>query len=356
VAPLDWGLGHATRCIPIIYALINAGAHVFLAGDDAIAIILKKEFPHLPFLPLKGYQIRYARGNKGLMVALLSQLPRIMRIKNSEHLWLKKAVASYNIQAVISDNRFGLYLRGIPCVYITHQLHIETGSNFLNTIARKIHYNIIQKFSECWVPDTAMPANLAGLLSHPAKLPSVPVKYLGVLSRFRFKPLAKNKPLVLVLSGPEPQRSIFEKQLLIQLSEFVIPTVLVRGLPGSNKHPITPAHITVYNYLPALQLNELCQHADIILARAGYSTIMDLVTIKAKALLVPTPGQHEQLYLAEYLKKKGIFYSCYQPNFNLKKELARAGNFYKAAIPEFELLNVSIIQKWLDALKQSLAS
>jgi hypothetical protein len=353
VAPLDWGLGHATRCIPIIYALLSNGADVFLAGDAAAATILKKEFPDLPFLSLKGYHIRYATGNSWFTLKLLSQAPRMLRKKNEEHLWLNNTVASNNIHAIISDNRFGLYHSQVPCVYITHQLHIETGAGFLNMLARKMHYRIIQKFSECWVPDAASPVNLAGLLSHPKKLPSVPVKYLGIVSRFQAKELEKNLPLLVVLSGPEPQRSIFEKQLLIQLTQLVVPVVLVRGLPGSVENLLLPGHITVHNYLPADALNELCQHADMILARAGYSTIMDLATIKAKALLVPTPGQQEQMYLAGYLRKKGIFYSVDQKDFNLGKELANAKNFYKTSMPDFKSLDVSIIQKWLHIIEQS---
>ncbi|RYF90970.1 MAG: glycosyl transferase family 28, partial [Chitinophagaceae bacterium] len=211
VAPLDWGLGHATRCIPIIYTLIRNGARVLLAGEAATEQLYRKEFPTLTFLPLKGYRVQYARKKQHFNLKLLSQLPRLQRLISYEHRWLKKVVAEHNIDAVISDNRPGLYHPHIPCVYITHQLFIETGSSWLTALAQKIHYSFINRFTECWVPDVAGSNSLAGKLSHPKKLPLVPVLYVGCLSRFTQGVQEKSTRLLVLLSGPEPMRSIFEK-------------------------------------------------------------------------------------------------------------------------------------------------
>jgi len=347
VAPLDWGIGHATRCIPIIYALIKAGTQVFLAGDTNTEIILKKEFPDLPFLSLKGYQVRYSRHKRWFLLKLLSQFPSIKRTIQYEQQWLRKVVLDYKIDGIISDNRFGLYHNNIPSVYVTHQLHIETGNSLLNRLAQKIHYSFINRFTECWVPDAEGSTNLGGLLSHPEKLPAVPVHYIGVLSRFFKKGATPHNPLLVLLSGPEPQRTIFEKIVIAQLQYFNKAAVLVRGLPAETTELKLGNHVKVLNYVPAKALNELILASHIVLARAGYSTVMDLAVLQQKAILVPTPGQKEQEYLAGSLKKKQLFYSCSQQNFNLENALENANQFYKQPAEPVVRFDETIVTNWL---------
>ena len=184
VAPLDWGLGHATRCIPVISALIKQHCTVIVAAEGQNKTLMQKEFPQLQFIELRGYRVRYSRKKFWLPVKLLWQLPKIMYRIYAENRWLKKAIKEYRVDGVISDNRMGLHNKQIPCVYITHQLTIKTGSLFTESLAQKIHYHYINKFKACWVPDAEGVVNLAGELSHPATLPKMPVKYLGSLSRF----------------------------------------------------------------------------------------------------------------------------------------------------------------------------
>ncbi len=352
VAPLDWGIGHATRCIPIVYALINAGATVILAGEGNIEIILKKEFPDLPFLRLKGYNIRYSRQKRWFIPKLLSQVPAIIRTIHTEQKWLRKVVQEHQIDGIISDNRFGLSHPDIPAVYITHQLHIETGNSWLNRIAQNIHYGYINRFTACWVPDVEGAENLGGLLSHPQKLPAVPVRYLGVLSRFTKNVADANCPLLIVLSGPEPQRSIFEATIVEQLKSFDKPATLVRGLPGTTSKLAVSPNVTVVNYAAADTLNELTQNSRVVLARSGYSTVMDLAVLQQQAILVPTPGQQEQEYLAISLMEKGLFYSCRQQHFNLQHALAAATNFYKSRPTPVERFHEDFIKDWLGNVRQ----
>src|SRR5882757_2554262 len=174
IAPLDWGLGHATRCIPIINELIELNCEVLIAAEKATAALLKAEFPTLMFLSLKGYDIRYNKSGKSLAVSILSQLPKIIRNIRHENKWLKKIAAENNIDLIISDNRPGLHHPTIPCIYITHQLKIRAGNMLSEWIAQKMHYHYINKFSVCLVPDAAGTVNLAGALSHPKKLPAIP--------------------------------------------------------------------------------------------------------------------------------------------------------------------------------------
>ena len=355
VAPLDWGLGHATRCIPLIYTLQNLGASVILAAEGATAALLHNEFPEVKLLTLKGYRISYSKNKSTFFLKLLSQVPGIYFTIMNENKWLNKIVKEYSIDAVISDNRFGLYHKQIPCVYITHQLYIETGIGSLNRLLQKIHYKFINRFTQCWVPDAAGQQNLAGKLSHPQKLPLIPVKYLGILSRFKKQEQSILNDLLILLSGPEPQRTIFENILLKQLKNNSQAVVLVRGLPLEKKTIIASENLKIINHLSAGELSKYIQQSKWILARAGYSTIMDLAALQKKAILVPTPGQGEQEYLAKYLKQKNLFYTCAQQNFLLKVAIqnAESFSFEKNGAPNG--LDEQIIYAWLAAIKKTTA-
>lgn len=331
LAPLDWGLGHATRCIPIIRELLAKGCNVWLAGEGIQKELLKTEFPDLPFLDLPGYRIRYANTKKGLLWKMIRQGPKIRRAIQQEHRWLKKAVKQYSFDAVISDNRYGLYHSKIPCVFITHQLCIKTSmGRWTEKILQKRNYKYINRFSECWVPDTIGENSLAGELSHPDKKPSVPIKYIGLLSRFSYSPLGdggKKNHLLILLSGPEPQRSLLEEKIIHEISHYNSTAVVVRGLPGYASLIPSTNMIHFYNHLPAKELNAEMLKAEYIISRSGYSTVMDIVALQKKSLLIPTPGQTEQEYLGEYLMKNGIAPCMKQENFSLTAALETAANY-----------------------------
>jgi uncharacterized protein (TIGR00661 family) len=330
VAPLDWGLGHATRCITIIYELINAGCHVSVAADGKTAILLKKEFPDLNLLPLKGYHIHYSRSPKWFFFSLLIQFPRIFITIQKEHRWLKKNIRLHKFDAVISDNRFGLHSSKVPSVYITHQLNISTGFRVTDWIAGKIHRYYISKFDRCWIPD-AETNGLAGKLSH-SKTVTSNVEYVGPLSRFVVMNDAKIKYDVLILlSGPEPQRSIFEQLIVKQLHDFEGNVFMVRGLPGESVSIPEFKNVTIKNHLAAGDLNEIISQSRLVICRSGYTSVMDLVKLHKKAIFVPTPGQGEQEYLASYLLQKHLFYSVMQDKFNLPEAINAASSFDFAA-------------------------
>ncbi len=328
VAPLDWGLGHTTRCIPLIKLLLEAETRVLVAAEDSAAALLKKEFPHLEILPLKGYKVHYNRNNNSFLLKMFSQLPKMIAAIRHENKWLKTMVAQHQIDAVISDNRYGCYHKQIPSIFITHQLRIQTGWHYMDSLIQQIHYKFINRFNACWVPDMAGEENMAGNLSHPGKLPSIPTHYLGILSRCTPLALQKKYNLAVVLSGPEPQRSILESLLLTQLKQLSLTVIFIRGLPGKVENKISPiTGITIVDHLPADEINIAMQSAEIVLARAGYSTIMDLMAMQQKAILIPTPQQTEQEYLAHYLMDKKIFLCFPQKQFSLQTALKKAENF-----------------------------
>ena len=329
LAPLDWGLGHATRCIPIIRELLAQGCDVWLAGEGVQKELLKTEFPDLPFLDLSGYRIRYAKTKKGLLWKMIRQGSKLRRAIRQEHQWLKKAVKQYSFDAVISDNRYGLYHSKIPCVFITHQLCIKTSmGRWTEKILRKRNYRYINRFSECWVPDTDGNINLSGELSHPEKKLAVPVRYIGLLSRFNKQHIDEKKGhLLIILSGPEPQRSILEEKIISEISHYNGTAVVVRGLPGYSSLIPSTNMIHFYNHLPAKELNEEMLKAGYIISRSGYSTVMDIVALQKKSILIPTPGQTEQEYLGEYLMKKGIAPCMQQENFSLVAAMEAAAKY-----------------------------
>ena len=264
VAPLDWGLGHATRCIPVIRELLAQGADVWLAGEGAQKELLEKNSLIFHFCL---YRVIVSIFKKGRWVHMENdrQWPKMRRAIKSEQQWLKKMVNERGFDAVISDNRYGLYHPGIPCIFITHQLRIKSpAGKWTERILQNRNYKYINRFTECWVPDTEGEINLAGELSHPLKKPLVPLKYIGPLSRFSKKDVpVKKKHLLVILSGPEPQRSIFENRIIDEVSHYEGTATIVRGLPGSKKLVPSTNMIRFYNHLSSEEMNREMQEADI---------------------------------------------------------------------------------------------
>ncbi|MBV7528665.1 glycosyltransferase [Chitinophaga sp. sic0106] len=349
VVPLDWGLGHATRDIPLIHEMLNAGCKVFIAAEGKHAALLQQEFPDITIFPLPGYRIQYAQKGKFFGVKIMQQIPKIIGAIKNEQRWLQKIVKEHQINAVISDNRFGLYHKSVPTVFITHQLLIKTPfGGWIERTLQRINYSYIRKYSACWIPDIQGDNNLSGELAHPATLPATKTTYLGCLSRFEPQENVQKKyDLLVLISGPEPQRSNLEKMVLSQIKDLSLTALIVSGKPGTPQQVEIAPGITQVNHLNATELNKAMLASEMVLSRSGYTTLMDLVKLDKKAILVPTPGQSEQVYLGEYLMEKGYFYSLPQEKFQLKTALEDAAKFpfksfqqqdmtrYKAVVQDF---------------------
>jgi UDP:flavonoid glycosyltransferase YjiC (YdhE family) len=332
VAPLDWGLGHATRCIPIIKELLKNRCEVWIAASGDQKTLLEEEFPLASFIEIPGYKIKYGKNRTSTLLLLIFAIPKILIRIKQEKAWLAAFQARENPDAVISDNRYGLHGPGLFSIFITHQLCIRTSfGRFADSFLQRINYRLISRFNRCWVPDGENEQSLAGDLSHPDKLPKIPVSYIGHLSRMEpiIEPI--NVPyscdLLILLSGPEPQRTLFEQLILAQLPACSGNAILVRGLPREKIHPVVPGHVKIYGHLPARELNTVIAGAGIVISRAGYSTIMDLMKLGKKAILVPTPGQTEQEYLGKYLSAKKIAVSMDQAGFVLADALEKVRGF-----------------------------
>jgi uncharacterized protein (TIGR00661 family) len=333
VAPLNWGLGHTTRCVPIISELLSQNVRVLLAGDGRSLTLLHREFPNLPVLQLPPYDIVYPDAAGSMALIMAAQVPKILYQIRREHLVLQQLAKQYAVDAVISDNRYGCYLPGKPSVFMTHQIFIQTPPLLQRLSPVLLHLNqfFIHRFNYCWIPDMPHPTNnLSGNLAHTKPLPSSRYRFIGPLSRMKVDlpqiPAAPFYKASVVLSGLEPQRSYFEKLVLQQAEGLDFPIALVRGITetGNNKET---GNVHLFDHLTTTELNRLLLNSEVVVARSGYSTIMDLAALGKKAALVPTPGQTEQEYLADKFMRQGIFYSVAQPQFQLKDAIHQAAEY-----------------------------
>jgi predicted glycosyltransferase len=325
IAPLDWGLGHATRCIPIIRLLLKKEVEVIIAADGRPLELLKKEFPELEFICFKGYSINYP--DKGSMVLkMLFSIPKIFTGIYREHQALKKIIDDKKIDIVISDNRFGLWNNNVKSIFMTHQLMIK--SPFAEGILHKINLFFINKYNECWVPDEEGTINLSGDLSHKYPLPRNTF-FIGALSRFqKQKELTRlNYEVMAMVSGPEPQRTIFETMITEQLLKTNLKALVVCGKADEKNKKVTKGNLEIINHLNANEMQEAILQSEIIIARSGYSTIMDLATLGKKAIFIPTPGQTEQEYLAELLQQKKISYTQIQSEINIEEAIIKSKDY-----------------------------
>ena len=338
VCPLDWGIGHATRCVPVIRQLQKENHELILAADGKAFDFFKANFPGNKIIRFKGVSVKYPAGNK-MMLKMMLQAPGIFFSIFQEHRKLKKIIEENGIDVVISDNRFGLWSGNVHSIYITHQLMIKApaGWKWTEPILHRIHRWFIKHYDECWIPDLPGEPNLSGDLSHKYPLPHH-AKFIGPQSRFENsirqlpdqipdsnRPITQSPDLLALLSGPEPQRSIFENIILKELDKHRgLYAVILQGKPGTFNQSSPAPGVFVFNHLPDEALANLITTSQTIICRSGYSTLMDLVTLGKSAVLVPTPGQTEQEYLAKYLSAKGWFSTMKQDEFELGK--AMAGN------------------------------
>ncbi|MCD6011592.1 MAG: glycosyltransferase 28 domain protein [Flavipsychrobacter sp.] len=355
VAPLDWGLGHTTRCIPLIRHIQRLRHVPIFAGNTSQAAFIKEIFGNIECIHLDGYNITYSNWNKWAQIELLSQLPNIQKSINVEHKWLRQLEAQRKIDGIISDNRYGLFHSKITSVILTHQLCIQTGFGTLaNRAIQKIHYKYLGNFNATWVVDAKDTPNLAGSLSHTSRLPAN-TSYIGLLSRFATTDATTNNsdaPLLILLSGPEPQRTALSRILWQQCLAHTAHTIFIEGSEAVQQPANIPSHITYHKRVAGQELAEIIKNAGMVICRSGYSTLMDLVALQKRAILIPTPGQTEQEYLGNTLHKQGLFYSIKQDHFNLQRALNETQQFPFHSISLQQHFNdhQPALENWINSL------
>lgn len=323
ICPLNWGLGHATRCVPIIRSLCELGNKVVIAADKGPLAFLQKRFPDFEFIQFPGFEPKYSKSNTQVF-KMMCLFPNALRCFRKDHKTVESIVKSHNIDVVISDNRFGCWSNEVRSVFITHQLHIQVPKllKWTTPIINAFNNHYIKKYDEVWVPDHEYEPSLGGKLSHPASR-YVRTEYIGYISRFNSDNqdiTEKTNKYLVILSGPEPQRTIFEDIVIEQARHIKDKVLILRAKPDSCDLPKDiPANVSMFNHVDDDMFVKLVNSAENIICRGGYSSLMDLIKFDRTAFLVPTPGQTEQEYLAKHLSKKGCFYWCKQSDFQLDK-------------------------------------
>lgn len=321
ICPLNWGLGHATRCVPIIKDLSNQGNKVIIAADEGPLAFLQKEFPDHEFIKFPGFSPKYSRSNTQVF-KMMAAFPGALRDFRRDHKTVESIVKNYNIDTVISDNRFGCWSKHAHSIFITHQLHIQVPGlwKWTTPIINLFNNSYIKKYDEVWVPDVENEPSLGGKLSHPA-IKGIKTKYIGHLSRFSSDNqdvTEKTNKFLVILSGPEPQRTIFEDIVLKQAQKTRDNILILRAKPDSSELlRDVPDNVSMFNHVDDEMFVKLVNSAETIVCRGGYSSLMDLAALGRTAFLVPTPGQTEQEYLAKHLSQKEGWGWCRQNDFRL---------------------------------------
>lgn len=314
---LDWGFGHASRSAPIIQLLKSKGYRLSIATSKVLyEQYIKKEFEDVSFYELKAYQPQYAKG-KCQVLKLLKQIPRFFMVYLSDKRRVYKIARMTHIDVIFSDGRFSCRSPHVRSVYISHQLNIlKTGSLSKWGVASKLHQWIIRKFDFCLVPDDKN--GVFGRLTHNEKLGDK-MRYIGYLSRYRgFELKRSRKHILAILSGPEPQRSLLEEKILNSARQTKEKMILVRGSEKVLRHDI-PENVKVYKIVQSPDLIKLLQDCSYVISRSGYSSIMDFLVLNQPAIIIPTPGQSEQEYIASVCDNKQWFVVQDQQSFIILK-------------------------------------
>lgn len=352
ICPLEWGLGHAGRMIPLARLLKERHNNIFVGAGKKLQELFRSDLQGLNYIDFKGFRPRYSKILPQYIVMLL-QLPILIYNIVAEHLRLKKVIMKHSIDIVISDNRFGLWNRQIKSIYITHQPLIPFPGKLrsLEWTGVMFHRFFMKKYSACLIPDLPGELNLTGRLTHGMKLHGN-TRFIGILSRFNSSSADIDRKLsppfnTLIITGPEPQRTLLRQKVIDIFKNAALPLVVLEGKPGDATHTEHEKNVISYNHLPADEMKKIITDSSLIIARSGYSTIMELISLNRTALLVPTPGQTEQEYLAKYLSDKGWFTAISQKKLESEPELS-----VKHEYPGSEIVAESsaLLEKALDEI------
>ncbi len=317
VCPLGWGLGHASRMVPVVTFLLRKGCTVIIAGDASTNEFVKKRFPSVECIHFPSFSVRLSSSRFQILYLALVAIKVFLRTA-SEKREFRQILEKHSINLTISDNRYGLFSNQIPCVLVTHQLSpiFPKPFGFLKRVGERFVRRHAEQFTECWIPDNPEGFSFSGKLSQPQRLPKNSIR-IGLLSRFsELKNVEADKrwELVAMVSGPEPHRTILEQQVVKLSVREKVKTLIIAGQPLNNSTFQLNEYVTIEPNLDDESIAKVLQGAKFVICRAGYSTIMDLLALNRSALLVPTPGQTEQEYLAKRMKSSTIFQIINQKN------------------------------------------
>jgi hypothetical protein len=331
VSPLNWGLGHATRDIPVIAELLAHNHEVTVAASGNALNVLKKEFPSIQFIDFPDYPIWYS-GNRFFLPKFVASFPLILRALSDERRKLAGILEKNRYDLIISDNRLGVYSQKVPSVFISHQLHYHLPLMLWPAELLGIWMNgfLHSKFKQIIVPDNPPgPLSLAGKLSRPGTDETRSRAYFaGILTSTCKREIQADLDYLVMISGPEPQRTRLEEILLPQVSDLDGKCVVLLGSPGSRGSKKNLSNGTVIPFATTEEKEILMNRAKFVICRSGYTTVMELAELgKKQALFIPTPGQTEQEYLSWYYEQKNWFHSKSQYDLDLTRDIAGARQY-----------------------------
>ncbi len=320
ISALDWGLGHATRTSEIIDRLIAQNYKVTLVGSGRVYHYFKQRYPNLKIYKIFNLTLRYSRSSTTFHLKITWVFFKMYINILLDRIFLPKILKQTKPDLIISDSRFGIRSKRVYSIIISHLInfHLPKAVQFLDTTIFWNVCQLINKFDEHWIPDYALEPNLSGKLSH-FRLCHYNTYYIGLLSRFKHADCQPNPDydIFCIASGIEPQRTIFVQKLIDTFKDTQWKVLIASGAPEKNFQK-NYQNITLVSYMDG---EKFCQHvkgSKYIIVRAGYSTLMDLIALGKTALIVPTPRQTEQEYIAWHLHSQKIFQKTSQSEFSLQ--------------------------------------
>ncbi|MBN2856947.1 MAG: hypothetical protein JXN63_00960 [Candidatus Delongbacteria bacterium] len=321
-AVLNWGIGHATRSLPIIRELIKDHDVTVLSTGRSLSL-LKSELPHLEFIDHPDYSVKYTKRGGALLFSLFFQLPGILLRLRSEQRFTEELIKNRKYDRIISDNRYGIYSRSVPSYFITHQIRFKLpgGLKYFEPLSEWFNRSYFRNYRKIFIPDEKGEVNLSGSLSHGLEFINNPkITYAGILADLKGNEPEIYSDYLFIISGPEPQRTIFEKKIIEQSDKLEGKKIIVRGVTESDEM-YSAGSTVIYSSVKREKLTAMIKGAETVISRPGYSTVMELVSYGKKALFIPTPGQTEQEYLARYYKNKSYFSYVSQEEMELERDV-----------------------------------
>lgn len=351
VCPLDWGWGHAVRMIPIISLLDQSPEiQVVLGVSGQSGQILQETFPGLKTVDMPSPRIAYSEG-RSQIGKVVRQLPHFLITTIREHDRLRRLVREEDIRCVISDNRYGLFHKKVISVLVIHQVRLKLPRKLkvLELLINYLQSQCFKRFDRVWIPDRQGRHSIAGDLSVPYSS-NVRYHHVGLLSRFWLSKATVRSShidyaILVILSGPEPQRTILENMLTGQLQKLDQSVLFIRGIIDETL-PAAATNILFLSRMKPVDMASAVARSGMVICRSGYSSIMDLIAAGKRALLIPTPGQPEQEYLAKTMQKKGYFFYQHQDKLDIPYALKVSGNYQPPQMNDFSP-ELYIQLKWL---------
>ncbi len=328
VSPLSWGLGHATRDIPIINDLIARGHTVGVAATGIALELLSREFPDLDFYDVEDYPSPYT--SDGFSVPrVVALLPLMMDHIGREHRIITRIVKRGGYHLVISDNRFGAFSKDVPCLFISHQIrfsapgNIESVERMMEVFNGRYH----RHFERVIVPDNPPgPRSLAGKLGLARRpLTKRRAYYMGILTDVRKQNVPRDIDYLVSISGPKVTKDALRQAVMEQIGGLSGKKIILLADPGADFEEKLDNDTLIKSHAARTEMADLMNRAKFVITRSGYTTVMELAELgKKEILFVPTPGQTEQEYLSAYYEDMGWIHSASQHNLDLIADVAHA--------------------------------